>query len=117
MYDETEEDNGHATDDALEAMDKAYKSYIGPEAPGREAYLTYNGRPVIFIFPKRGHTNWDQVRQQVNTWEAPPVFIYKDNPPAQYANDFDGYYAWVHPGPKGWAPTAANGESISGHVL
>ncbi|HZQ68626.1 MAG TPA: endo-1,3-alpha-glucanase family glycosylhydrolase [Terriglobales bacterium] len=103
MYDETEEDTGRATDDALEAMDKAYKQYIGPDAPARQAYLTYNGRPVIFIFPKRGHTNWDQVRAQVNTWESPPILIYKDLPPAQYAKNFDGYYAWVHPGPKGWA--------------
>jgi hypothetical protein len=103
MYDETEEDNGRATDDALEAFDKAYKSYVGPDAPGRNAYLTYEGRPVFFIFPKRGHTNWDLVRQAVNMWEKPPILIYKDLPPPQYAHDFDGYYAWVNPGPKGWA--------------
>lgn len=102
MYDETEEDNGHATDDALEAMDKAYKSYIGPGARFGNAYLTYQGRPVIFIFPKRGHTDWNQVRQVVNGWENPPILIYKDNPPAQFAQAFDGVYAWVHPGPGGW---------------
>ncbi len=102
MYDETEEDNGRATDDALEAFDKAYKSYIGPTAPNRSAYLQYQDRPVIFIFPKRGHTDWEQVRQQVNQWETPPWLIYKDEPPAQYAKDFDGQYAWIHPGPKGW---------------
>ncbi|PYX16312.1 MAG: hypothetical protein DMG84_07960 [Acidobacteria bacterium] len=33
MYDETEEDNGHATDDALEALDKAYRAYIATSAP------------------------------------------------------------------------------------
>ncbi len=104
MYDETEEDNGHATDDALEAMDKAYRAYIGPSAPFRQAYLTYQGRPVIFIFPKRGHTDWSRVREQVNGWENPPLLIYKDEPPAQYASAFDGFYAWVHPGPKGWSP-------------
>ena len=102
MYDETEEDTGHATEDALEAMDKAYKSYIGPDAPGRNAYLTYQGRPVIFIFPKRGNTDWRRVREQVNAWESPPWLIYKDDPPAQYAKDFDGQYAWVHPS-HGWA--------------
>jgi hypothetical protein len=102
MYDETQEDNGHATEDALEAFDEAYKSYIGPNAPGRDAYVEYNGRPVIFIFPKRGHTNWDRVREQVNNWETPPLLIYKDHPPPQYAKDFDGEYAWVHPG-KRWA--------------
>jgi len=103
MYDETEEDNGHATDDALEAMDKAYRAYIGPSAPHRQAYLTYQGRPVIFIFPKRGHTDWSRVREQLNSWETPPLLIYKDEPPAPYGGAFDGFYAWVHPGPKGWS--------------
>jgi hypothetical protein len=103
MYDETEEDNGHATEDALEAFDKAYRAYIGPNAPGREAYVTYQGRPVVFIFPKRGNTDWDRVRAAVNQWEQPPILIYKDNPPAKYMNDFDGFYAWVHPG-QHWDP-------------
>jgi hypothetical protein len=102
MYDETEEDNGHATEDAMAAMDKAYRAYIGPGAAGHEAYLTYEGRPVIFIFPKRGRTDWEQVRRVVNGWERPPILIYKDEPPAKYAGAFDGFYAWVHPG-KGWA--------------
>lgn len=103
MYDETEENNGHATEDALEAMDTAYKRYIGPGAPGRDAYLLYQGKPVIFIFPKRGNTDWNQVRQMVNRWEVSPILIYKDEPPPQHAGAFDGQYAWVHPGSKGWA--------------
>ena len=103
MYDETQEDNGHATEDALEALDKAYRAYIGPNAPGREAYVTYNGRPIIFVFPKRGHTDWDRVRSVVNQWDNPPILIYKDQPPPQYAHDFDGLYAWVHPG-RAWDP-------------
>lgn len=103
MYDETEEDDGHATEDALEALATAYKAYIGPDAPGRQAYLEYQGRPVIFVFPKRGKTDWSQVRQMVNRWENPPILLYKDDPPPQFANSFDGEYAWVHPGPKGWA--------------
>lgn len=107
MYDETQEDNGQATDDALQAFDKAYKNYIGPSAPYRDAYVLYQDRPVIFIFPKRGHTDWNRVRQVVNGWDKPPILIYKDNPPPDYAADFDGEYAWVHPGPKGWT---ANGS-------
>jgi hypothetical protein len=103
MYDETQEDNGHATEDALDAFDEAYRAYIGPNAPGRDAYVTYDGRPIIFIFPKRGHTDWDRVRSAVNQWDRPPILIYKDIPPLQYAKDFDGYYAWVHPG-RGWDP-------------
>lgn len=103
MYDETQDDNGHGTDDAMEAMDLAYRKYIGPNAPGRDAYLQYHGRPVVFIFPKGGRTDWDQVRQQVNQWDQPPILLYKDEPPAEYAKAFDGEYAWVHPGSKGWA--------------
>jgi hypothetical protein len=102
MYDETQDDNGHATDEAMEAMDLAYKKYIGPGAPGRDAYLLYNGRPVIFVFPKRGHTDWNQVRQQVDLWESPPILLYEDDPPPQFAKAFNGEYAWVYPGGKGW---------------
>ena len=107
MYDETEENNGHATEDALAAMDEAYKNYIGPQAPTHDAYLLYQGRPVLFIFPKRGGTNWDQVRQMVNTWESPPWLIYKDDPPSLYAKDFDGEYAWVHPSHQ-WMPDGSD---------
>jgi hypothetical protein len=103
MYDETEEDDGHATEDALDAFSSAYTKYLGPNAPGREAYLQYNGRPVIFIFPKRGNTDWSQVRQMIDRWETPPLLLYKDEPPPQYAAAFNGQYAWVHPGPKGWS--------------
>jgi hypothetical protein len=103
MYDETQEDNGHATDDTLEAMEEAYKNYIGPGAPGRDAYVYYQDRPVFFIFPKRGQTDWSRVRKAVDAWEKPPILIYKDEPPQEYSEDFDGEYAWVHPGPKGWS--------------
>jgi len=107
MYDETQEDNVHATDEALEAFEKVYRAYVGPNAPGREAYVTYQNRPIIFIFPKRGHTDWDRVREAVNQWENPPLLIYKDEPPPQYAHDFDGSYAWIHPG-HGWAPDGSD---------
>jgi hypothetical protein len=104
MYDETQDDNGHATEDAMEAMDLAYKKYIGPGAPGRDAYLMYRGRPVVFVFPKRGHTDWNQVRQQVDQWESPPILLYQDDPPPQFAKAFNGEYAWVYPGHTGWKP-------------
>ena len=107
MYDETQEDNGRATEDALEAFDKAYRVYIGPNAPGRDAYLTYQGHPVIFVYPKRGNTDWDRVRNVVNQWDQPPILLYTDVAPPQYAHDFDGYYAWVHPG-HGWDPKGAD---------
>lgn len=97
MFDESPNEYGDTTDDALAALDKAYKAYIGLSAPGREAYLTYQGRPVIFIFPKHSQTNWNKVREVVSHWAAPPLLIYKDEPPAQYTDTFDGFYAWVHP--------------------
>jgi Glycosyl hydrolase family 99 len=107
MYDETQEDTGSATEDALDAMDEAYKKYIGPQAPGRDAYVRYENRPVIFIFPKKGNTDWDRVREAVNAWETPPLLIYADDPPSQYTKDFDGEYAWVHPS-KGWSPDGSD---------
>jgi hypothetical protein len=57
---------------------------------------------VIVIFPKRGKTNWNTVRKQVNTWPTPPLLFYKDEAPGEFAGAFDGYYAWIHPGSQGW---------------
>lgn len=113
LYNEAEEDNTEqATDDALAAFQHAYAAYIGPQAQFRDAYLTYEDRPVIFIFPKSGRTDWNRVRQDLSRWQAPPLLIYKDQPPAQYASDFAGFYAWVQPGPEGWKPDGSNwGES------
>jgi hypothetical protein len=102
LFNEADEDRGEATQDALDALSKAYKDYIGPDAPNRNAYLTYNGHPLIFIFPKHGQTDWNRIREQVNTWSTPPLLFYKDEAPAEFSNVFDGYYAWVHPGPGGW---------------
>jgi hypothetical protein len=102
MYDESESDKGEATEDAIQAFDKAYHHYIGPDAPDRDAYLSYLGRPMIFIFPKQGHTDWNRVRQSTSQWAAPPLLLYENSPRAGFSNDFDGYYAWVHPGSKGW---------------
>jgi hypothetical protein len=103
MYDETEAAGDEATEEAIEAFDKAYKTYIGPIAANRDAYLTFKGRPLIFVFPKQGHTDWDKVRAETRQWVSPPLLIYKDGPPAAFADAFDGYYAWVHPGNKGWS--------------
>ena len=37
LYNEAEDENAQETDAAIAALDKAYKAYIGPEAPPREA--------------------------------------------------------------------------------
>jgi hypothetical protein len=108
LYNEAEDGDAEATNDAFAAFDKAYQAYIGPNAPYRDAYLTYNSRPMAFIFPKSKHVNWDRVIQHCSYWERPPLLIYKDEPPPQYGNDFSGAYAWVQPGPGGWAPDGSN---------
>lgn len=108
LYNESEDENAQETDAAIGALDEAYKVYIGPQAPYRDAYLTYNGRPMIFIFPKQGHVDWNRVREHCSSWEAAPLFLYKDEPPPQFASDFAGSYAWVQPGHVGWSPDGSN---------
>ena len=108
LLNEPEDEDAQATDAAIAAFDKAYKAYIGPEAPHRSAYLTYNGHPVIFIFPKQGHVDWNRVVEHCRSWESSPFFFYKDEPPSQYAADFAGLFAWVQPGRKGWTPDGSN---------
>jgi hypothetical protein len=106
MYDETEEEDG-ATDEALADFTMFHNTYLSSKAAGRQAYLTYDGRPVIFIFPKGKHTDWNRVRTLVNQWEIPPLLI-EENLPDQYADAFDGFYPWVQPGEKGWAADGSN---------
>ena len=108
LYNEAEDGDAQATDDAIVALDKAYQAYIGPSAKYREAYLTYEGRPMVFIFPKSGHIDWNRVREHCKSWEKAPLLIYKDQPPAEFADDFAGSYAWVQPGSGGWAADGGN---------
>jgi hypothetical protein len=108
LYNEAEDDDEQATDAAFAAFDKAYKAYIGPEARHRAAYLSYNGHPMIFIFPKHGHVDWSRVAEHCSSWEATPYLIYKDDPPTQSAGAIAGSYAWVQPGQKGWTPDGSN---------
>ena len=108
LYNESEDEDAQATDQAMAAMDKAYKDYIGPQAPHRGAYLTYEGHPVIFIFPKQGHVDWKRMVEHCQAWESTPFFFYKDEPPAKYSADFAGLYAWVQPGQKGWTSDGSN---------
>jgi hypothetical protein len=113
MYDETDEEDG-ATDEALADFDKFRETYLLPNAPGRQAYLAYNDRPVIFIFPKGKHTDWNRVRVATDKWNPPPLLIYEDQP-GPFAAAFDGFYAWINPGEKGWAADGSNwGEQYLG---
>jgi hypothetical protein len=114
MYDENADDPGHTTEDTINDLNYAFEHYIGT-GRSSSAYLRYDGRPVIFIFPKGGHTDWRRVRQVVNSWPQPPLMLYKDVDP-RVVNDFDGFYAWVHPGRGGWTPDGSNwGQSYLEH--
>jgi hypothetical protein len=108
LYNEAEDADVQATDATIAAFDEAYDNYFGPSAKYRESYLRYDGRPVIFVFPKSGHVDWNHVNEHCKSWDAPPLLIYEDNPPAKYANDFAGSFAWVQPGAGGWAPDGSN---------
>ncbi|HEV2134380.1 MAG TPA: hypothetical protein VGR47_08955 [Terracidiphilus sp.] len=106
MYDETDADVG-ATDEAIADFTMFHNTYLSPKSPGANAYLTYDGRPIIFVFPKGGHTDWDKVRSLINTWNPVPILI-DENLPGKYAADFDGYYAWISPGNAGWKQDGSN---------
>lgn len=106
MYDETDEEDG-ATDLAIADFKMFRDTYLSPNAPGHQAYLTYEGRPVIFIFPKGGHTDWSKVRALLDTWSPSPYLI-EENLPGAYATSFDGFYAWINPGAKGWMADGSN---------
>jgi hypothetical protein len=109
MYDEDTEYGEHATDAVMVDLQYAYDRYIAPHAQAsRSAYLRFNGRPVIFIFPKDGQTDWNHIRQQVNAWEDPPLLIMKDIN-QKYTSAFDGFYAWVNPGKDGWKHDGSTG--------
>ena len=108
MYDEDTEYVGQNTEAVLVDLQYAYDRYIGPHAvASRSAYLRFNGRPMIFIFPKSGGTDWARVREVVNSWEDPPLLIFKDIN-THYPNAFDGFYAWVQPGREGWQRDGSN---------
>lgn len=114
MYDETNHEDD-ATDEAIADFTMFHDTYLAGHSPGRKAYLKYQGRPVIFIFPKGGHTDWDKVRAVVNQWSDPPLLI-TENLPGQYADALDGFYAWINPGPEGWAANGSDwGEQYLSH--
>ena len=107
MFDEADQPADQATDDALAAFDKFNEQHLSAGAAGRKAYLEYRGQPVIFIFPKSAHTDWKRVRTETNRWKTPPLLI-QEYPAAGAEEAFDGFYAWINAGKKGWAPDGSN---------
>ena len=106
MYDEPQ-DADDPTTAAINTLDYAYNLYIGPRAPNHDAYLTYNGRPVVFVWPRSKKTDWKAVRDHLGSWASPPILIneFSETP---YAAQFDGFYAWVQPGHQGWQKDGSN---------
>ena len=47
------------------------------------------------------------MRAVVNQWDPQPWLIY-ENLPGPNSEAFDGFYAWISPGDKGWAPDGSN---------
>ena len=108
MYDESAGENGEpATEQTLVEFEQFHRTYLQADSPGRSAYLTYNGHPVIFIFPKGGHTDWNRVHAEVSSWNPTPVLI-SEYPQPEFGGAFDGLYAWINPGNKGWAADGSN---------
>jgi hypothetical protein len=108
LYDESAGEQGEpATEQTLHEFEEFRRDYLAADSPGRSAYLTYNHHPVIFIFPKDGHTDWNRVRAQVQDWNPVPVLI-SEYPGLDFAGAFDGLYAWISPGSKGWAADGSN---------
>ena len=102
LYDQAVDAPGAATDAVIVDLQSAYDHYIGQwGAKSRDAYLRYNGRPVIFIFPHNDAVDWDQVRRLTQKWPDPPLLFFT-NPYSKYAHDFDGFFPWVQPGKGGW---------------
>jgi hypothetical protein len=110
MYDEGDQEDG-ATDQVIADFTMFHDTYLAPNAPGRQAYVTYQGRPLIFVFPHGGHTDWARVRTVVDKWESPP-FLIQENTPGPHPEAFDGFYPWISPGSRGWSQDGSNwGES------
>jgi len=102
LYDQAVDAPGAATQAVIVDLQSAYDHYIGRwGVKSRDAYLRYNGRPVIFIFPHNDTVDWSWVRRAVDKWPDPPLLFYT-NPNSKYANVFDGFFPWVQPGKGGW---------------
>lgn len=106
MYEETDTEEG-ATDQVIADLTVFHDTYLLPNSAGHQAYLTYEGRPVIFVFPHGSYTDWALVRTAVNKWSPAPWLI-QENLPGPHPDAFDGFYPWVNPGPDGWAADGSN---------
>ena len=106
MYEEANQEEG-ATDEAIADLTVFHDTYLSSNAPGHQAYLTYEGRPLIFVFPKGNHTDWAKVRSVLNKWDPAPLLI-QENLPGPHPDAFEGFYPWINPGPQGWSADGSN---------
>ena len=83
MYDEDESDPAGATDAVIVDLQYAYDRYIGPHAMVESRLLPAIPRQAHDLhLPQGRHTDWNRVRQTVNSWEDPPLLIYQRYQPA-----------------------------------
>ena len=67
-------------------------AYAYSNFEGSKAYMTFNGRPVLFFFGVDKYAiNWAQVRSSVS---GNPYFVFIGTSGMTHA-DADGYYSWV----------------------
>ena len=106
MYDELVRES-NSTEDTNAALDYAYERYISPSSPHGKAYLRYNGHPVIFVWTNSDRTDWNLVRDHVQHWPEVPLLIDRQHT-SPYLKAFDGVYAWINPGKRGWQHDGSN---------
>ncbi|HEX4006599.1 MAG TPA: hypothetical protein VHX60_10525 [Acidobacteriaceae bacterium] len=100
MLDQPE--RGEGTEQTIAELTQFRDKYLAPGAEGANAYLTWNGQPLIFIFP-HGTTDWGRVHAALQSWNPRPLLIEENlpGPEAPHAKDFDGFYVWLQAGPAG----------------
>jgi hypothetical protein len=100
MLDQPE--GGEDAEQTIAELTQFRNKYLAPDADGQSAYVTWSGRPLIFIFP-HGTTDWGRVRAALQNWNPQPLLIMENlpGPEAPNAKDFDGFYAWIQAGPAG----------------
>lgn len=86
----------------IEELNHFHDEYLKPGADGVSAYVTWQGRPLIFIFP-HGSTDWGKVHAALQSWNPQPLLLMENLPgaDASRAKDFDGFYVWVKAGDAG----------------
>ncbi len=107
QYDQANSDGN--TDTVIRELTRFHEIMLPANTSGWQTYLTYQGRPVIFIFPYGNNTDWVRVRAAVDQWSTPPLLLRENRPNSSTPlQAFDGFYPWPNPGSAGWSPDGTN---------